>query len=155
MIKNYTKKYFLPILITLFFLDICSFAAFNYTLFHFVLCAYILIVFQTRSIFVLGSAWLLLGLESTLYFGIFGLDLIYAIPAYYAGILMQEVLYRKTLQPYILLIICLVIRHLIVSLVGTTLCNPLIYTLWAIFANIIVIWLMTFIQPIPSKMALK
>ncbi len=155
MIQSYTKKYFFPSLIALFFLDICSFAFFEHSLFHFVLCAYIIIVFQTRSTFVISSAWLLLALESTLYFGIFGANLVYIIPAYYAGILMQKVLYKKSLQPYILLIICLLARHLLVSFLVAPATNPLIYTLWAIFANIIVIWLMTFIQPIPSKMALK
>lgn len=155
MIPSYTKKYFFPSLIALFFLDICSFAFFKHSLFHFVLCAYIIIMFQTRTIFVISSTWLLLALESTLYFGIFGATLIYIIPAYYVGILMQKVLYKKSLQPYILLIICLLARHFLVSFLSAPVSNPLICTLWAIFANIIVIWLMTSIQQIPSKMALK
>src|SRR5207253_1895867 len=101
-------------------------------------CFYIINLFHEKRIGNLSIIALLLSLESCLHYGLFGIPLLYLIPATFIGMLAQKLLYTTRLQPYILLTACLLTQGWLIEPVFLHIPAINSYTNLKIIANIIV-----------------
>lgn len=89
---------------------------------------------------------LLISVQSFLYFGVFGLQLI-SMPCIIAlGMFCRNLLYPKTWYPHLLLTIALLVHYLVIDLLILGLRSPLSYTLCTICANVILVSLISLIS---------
>lgn len=145
-------RYFYPIIVILFLLDIACFALFEQQVFFLLICFYIMSLYQTTNIVRILITTLLICLESSLYFGCFGLQLMYILPATLIGLQTQHVFYASRSQPYLLLLGCLMVQYFFLEPVYLSQQAISSYTPIKIIANIIVLWCMTLINNSQGKL---
>lgn len=138
--KKLKNTYFYPTVFILFLFDIFSFSLCEKQIISLLLCAYIMNLYKESNLLRLCTIASLLCLESSLYFGHFGLQLLYLIPATFIGIQSQKFFYVSRIQPYLLLISCLLVQYFIIEPMQMD--NHIIstYTPVKIIANIIILW---------------
>lgn len=136
---NY-KPYILIIL--LFMLDIIFFNFFEKQLINSLLCWYCIQTTKPILITHLFMSALFLCLESSLYYGRFGLQLAYLIPLAGLGYSLQKTFYKKNVYPYIMLIFSLFCQRAIEQYI-LELTSSWHYTIYRIFVNIGVLWIIS------------
>ncbi len=136
--KNLNDAYFYLLIIVLFFIDICSLTFFEKPIIYTLLCLYAFAVFQSIGKRKLSTLVALLLLESFVFHGKFGLELLYLIPFAFMSMRARNMLYTLSIQPYILLICCLLCQTLIIEYYLLHFDISFSYTISKIIANIIV-----------------
>ena len=137
---------FYTLLCVFFFIDLAAFFLFEKPLIYSLLCFYILQLSRPMGIIRMVMACLLLSFPPLIQYDRFGLELLYLIPATFLGISMRKILYDSYWQYYLLLAACLLAQILIVEQVILHLGISITYTISTLFANLIVIWLMSYIK---------
>lgn len=140
--KALSPLLFFPLCVGLFFLDLGAFTLFEKPLLLSLLCFYILQLSRPiswpRILFACGLA----SLEFLLFYGRFGLNLLYLIPATFLGIKMSHTLYESRWQYYLLLGACILSQKLLLEPFILGISSSINYTLSTLFANLVVIWVM-------------
>ena len=136
----------------LFILDIVCFSLFEQQVILFLFCFYITTLYGRKNFLRLLVIGIGMGLESSLYFGSFGLQLVYLIPATIIGIHSQRYFYNSRLQPYLFLLGCLLIQYLLLEPMHWPSQAVSRYTPIKIIANIIVLWCMSLINNSQGKL---
>ena len=108
-------RYFYPIALILFLLDILCFSLCEQQILFLLLCFYIATLYHEISVAHITTAIVLISLESFLYFGSFSLQLLYLIPATIIAVHAQRYFYISHLQPYLLLLSCLLIQYFLLE----------------------------------------
>jgi hypothetical protein len=131
------------IFIFLFFIDVASAALFNDCIVQSVMVYYVALLFKKPYTNIIGPhpsviffAFFFLALESFLWYGRFGVTLIFLIPATVASIKLKRIVAFHDLVPYALIACCLAVNWFILSpfLLGSS--NNTWYTISKIIANI-------------------
>jgi len=91
----------------------------------------------------LGILLLLLCIEQFLIMGHFGLPLLYLLPATTMAFMLRRILYSHSFLPHLLIIYCLTVQLLVVEPHILHLFENKIYTIGKIFANILVMTLLS------------
>lgn len=138
--KALSPLVFFPLCIGLFFLDLGAFTLFERPLLLSLLCFYILQLSRPiswpRILFASGLA----SLEFLLFYGRFGLNLVYLIPATFLGIKMSHTLYDSRWQYYLLLATCILAQKIVLEPFILGISSSITYTLSTLFANLMMIW---------------
>lgn len=142
----FKETYFYPLALILFLLDVCCFSFMEKQLVYMLLCFFCIQLYAEKSTTRLSFLAILISLESLLYFGKFGVQLVYLIPLIYISREAQKSLYATALQPYILLISCIALQSFILEPYMLQIGPSPLYTLSKIIANIIVLWLISLID---------
>lgn len=126
----------------LFVIDIVAFNFLEKQLICALLCLYIVQITRPLKAGHVLLSTLLLFIESSLYYGRFGLQFIYLTPLLLIGLSMQKTFYKSKLYPYLLLIIALlcatVVEYFILGLSVS-----LSYTISQILVNIGMLWILS------------
>lgn len=136
--KNLNDAYFYLLIIVLFFIDICCLTFFEKPIIYTLLCIYAFAVFQSVGKRKLSTLVALLLLESFVFYGKFGLELLYLIPFTLMSRRARNTLYLLSIQPHIFLICCLLCQSLIIEQYLLHFDISFSYTILKIIANIIV-----------------
>lgn len=136
--KKISSLLFYIISIALFFLDVCAFSFFEQQLVYTLLCFFVATLLGKTSWVQRGFLAGLLCLQSFIYYGIFGLPLLYLIPITILVFKAQKTLYKSQIYHYILLALCLIAQAIIVEyyVLKMPLVGP--YTLTKILVNLVV-----------------
>lgn len=148
----YKERYFYLIILLLFIVDIFSFSLLEKQIVYGLLCFYCISLYKETSIFQLFAICLLIALESSFHYNIFGLQLVYILPITLIGFQSQKTFYGFSIQPYILLICCLLIECLVIEPFGLKIPTISAYTPVKIIANIIVLWCISLIDNSQGKL---
>lgn len=128
---------FLPVLVCLF--DTATFILFEQT------CTFALLgllcIESVKSISKerIATFALLISVQSFLYYGIFGAQLICIPVVLGLGLLCRELLYPKSWYPHLLICIALILQYLVIDGLILGLKSPLSYTFFTLCANVIVV----------------
>jgi hypothetical protein len=135
------KKWFLFCLLFIcFFFDIFFLSLLHKHLVYLVLSIYIAQVYAPQfALLPLIITALLIGLESCMVYGHFGLQFVYLLPATLIGLWAKNSFYAPRLQPYLLLVLCLFAHALFMDKIPGTLAL-FGYTKSQISVNLIVLW---------------
>lgn len=133
---------FYPLCIGFFFWDLGAFILFEKPLLFSVLCFYILQLARPISWPRIGTGCCLASLEFLIFYGRFGLNLLYLVPATFLGIKMSHTLYESRWQYYLLLATCILGQKLLLEPFILGISSSITYTLSTLFANLIVTWVM-------------
>lgn len=140
--KALSPLFFYPLCIAFFFLDLGAFILFEKPLLVSLLCFYILQLARPISWPRIIFGCTLASLEFLLFYGRFGLNLIYLIPATFLGIKMSHTLYESRWQYYLLLVACILTQKLLLEPLILGVSSTITYTLSTLFANLGVIGVM-------------
>lgn len=140
--KALSPFFFYPLCIGFFFLDLGAFTFFEKPLFLSLLCFYILQLARPISWPRIIFGCTLASLEFLLFYGRFGLNLLYLIPATFLGIKMSHMLYESRWQYYLLLATCILAQKLLLEPFILGISSTITYTLTTLFANLGMIWVM-------------
>ena len=126
------------IIFLLFCIDVWSFFFFEKQIFHLLLCFLIMHTYYSRSVSPTLTILSFLAIESFIMYGIFGLSLLYAIPATIFIFTFHTYLYITILYPVFASSTCLLLAILLIQgyLLGLPVSVP--YTISTIFANIMI-----------------
>jgi hypothetical protein len=141
--KSYPIPFFYAAAIACFFIDLCFFSCYEKPLIHSSLCLFIVALIRHSNALQIASALLTLSLLSFIYYGHFGLILLALIPLTFIGLWIRKELYPSWWYPYLLLVLTLLIQHLILERVILSLTISLFYTILTIFANMIVMFIVS------------
>ncbi len=136
--------FFYLITFILFFIDLAALSLFEKPLIYSLLCFYILSLSKPISILRILLTCLLLSINPLISYGRFGLELVYLIPATLLGIKMHHTLYNAVWQYYLLLMLCLLAQIVIIEYGMLHLTISVPYTISVLFANIGLIWIMSY-----------
>lgn len=142
----FRETYFYPLALLFFFMDIFCFSFMEKQLLYTVLCFFCIQLYKENSTPRLSFLALLISLESLLYFGKFGLQLLYLIPIVLLSFHAQKMLYARSIQPYFILVCCITLQCLFLEPFILQLEPSPLYTLSKIIANIIVLWFISLID---------
>lgn len=142
--KALSPLLFYTILIVLFIVDLAAFSIFEKPVIFSLLCFYILQLSRPMGLIRIFTACILLSLSPLIQYGRFGLELVYVIPATLLGIKMRHTLYDSRWQYYALLAACLLAQIGLVEYGILHLTVGIPYTISMVFANLILIWIMSF-----------
>jgi len=142
---------FYSMVFMLFFIDLASLSLFEKPYIYSLLSFYILQLAYPITFTRIITCCLLLSIAPLINYGRFGLELIYVIPATLIGIKMSQTLYDSVWQYYLLLIACLIAQIGLLEYFILHLNVSIPYTISTIFANLIVIWLMTILIKLETK----
>lgn len=142
----FKETYFYPIAALLFFVDIFFFSFIEKQLLYTVLCFFCVQLYKESSTNRLSFLALLISLESLLYFGKFGVQLLYLMPIILISFQAQKMLYVRSIQPYFILIGCITLQCLFLEPFMLQTGSSPLYTFSKIFANIIVLWFISLID---------
>lgn len=134
---------FFGIITLLFFVDLGGFSLFEKPFISTLLCFYILQLSRPMSWPRILYSLLLLSLNPLIYYGRFGLGLVYLIPATFLGIKMRHIFYDTVWQYYLLLGTCILAQIGLIEYGILGLPISASYTISTIVANMIVIWIMS------------
>ena len=139
------------IIVLLFIIDLAVFSYLEKPLIYSLLSFYIFQLAYPLGIVKIIVSCMLLSLESFIYYGRFGLDLLFILPATFIGIRLAHILYNSVWQFYLLLIVCLLAKITLIEwlILGQNV-NPS-YTISLVFANIGVVWIMSYSNYLKSK----
>lgn len=137
---------FYGIIFVLFFVDLACLSLFEKPYIYSLLSFYILQLALPISLIRIIICCLLLSIAPLINYGRFGLALIYVIPATLIGIKMRQTLYDSVWQYYVLLAACLLAQIILLEYFILHLPVSIPYTISTIFANLIVIWLISLIK---------
>lgn len=133
------EHFFYPKLLSFLILDSMCFSFFEQHTLSLLLCFVLLHLYQKKLNQAQASCILLcISLESFLFYGKFGIQLIYVVPIMILAIKAQKMFYASKLQPYLLLIGCLLLQNLIIEPKILKYQPGYLYTSSQIIANIIV-----------------
>jgi len=149
ILKHYL---FYPFCLLLFILDIFCFSFFEKQIFYSLLCFYIISLYQEMNVGKLMFIGLLISLESSLHYDIFGTQLLYLVPITIIAYQTQKTFYSNAIQPYLLLIACLLTQSFLVEPYLLHIPAPISYTNSKIIANIVVLWCMSLIVNSQGKL---
>lgn len=144
--KQCSPFLFYAIIFALFFVDLAIFSIFEKPIIYSLLCFYLLQLAKPIPIMRIILTCALFSLNSLIHYDRFGLALIYIIPATLLGIKMRHTLYDSYIQYYFLLAGCLLAQIILIELGILHLTVSIPYTISTIFANMILIWLMSYID---------
>jgi hypothetical protein len=133
--KAVMSMLFFPLAFGTFFVDICASAFSEKQVIYLALCLYISQLFSAPSWWRLSFLAIIIALESFFYYGTFGIDLIYLLPATLIGLHMRTALDAKTVNRFLLLAACIFIQNLVVNSYLLQASNPATYTVTKILAN--------------------
>ena len=142
----FKETYFYPVAVLLFFVDIFCFSFIEKQLFYTVLCFFCIQLYKESSVRRLSFLGLLISFESLLYFGKFGVQLIYLIPLILIGFQAQKMLNARSIQPYFILTCCITLQCVFLEPFILHTGHSTLYTFSKIIANIIVLWLISLID---------
>lgn len=140
--KALSPLLFYPLCFLFFFLDLGAFTLFERPLLLSLLCFYILQLSRPISWPRIVVACSLSSLEFLLFYGRFGLNLLYLIPATFLGIKMSRTLYDSNWHYYLLLALCILSQKIILEPFILGISSTISYTLSTLFANLVVLWVM-------------
>ncbi len=145
------KKWFLFLLIIFFFfMDLFLLSFFKQQLFFLILSAYIFQLYSKNlSLAALAVTALLIGLESFIVSGHFGLQFIYVLPATLIALQARKSFYAPRIQPYILFVLCMGAHALLLDRIAPLTAPAFLYTKSQITVNLLVLWCM--IRSLNSK----
>lgn len=138
--------------VTFFFADILMFSLFEKQILYLLLCFYILNICEKRSFITFMIFALLIALESSLYYGKFGIQLLYLVPVTFIAFKAKQTFWNWKFQPYIILVSCLLIQSYLIEPVLLGIPATFSYTNSKIIANIIVLWCMSLIFSSQGKL---
>jgi hypothetical protein len=141
--KPLSPLLFYTISCMLFIVDLGSFSIFERPLIYSLLCFYIFQLSQPLSFTRIAFSSLLLSLSPLIYYGRFGISLVYLIPATLLGIKMRHTLYDSLWHYYLLLALCIVAQIVVVERLILGLPISLSYTIYTLIVNIIILWVMS------------
>lgn len=142
----FKETYFYPMAILLFFVDIFCFSFMEKQLLYSVLCFFCIEIYRENSWTRFGFLGFLISLESLLYFGKFGVQFFYLTPIILIGLQAQKMFYARALQPYFILIGCIVLQCLFLEPFLLQTGSSALYTVSKIIANIIMLWFISLID---------
>lgn len=142
----FKEVYFYPLAILLFLLDVCCFSFMEKQLIYMLLCLFCVQLYSEKSVSRLSFLAVLISLESLLYFGKFGVQLLYLIPIFFISHEAKKNLHAVALQSYIILISCIALQSFILEPYMLQIGPSALYTFSKIIANIIVLWLISLID---------
>lgn len=140
--KALSPLLFYTLCIGFFLLDLGAFTLFEKPLLFSLLCFYILQLARPISWPRIFTACGLASLEFLLFYGRFGLNLVYLVPATFLGIKMSHTLYESRWQYYLLLAASILSQKLLLEPFILGISSSITYTLSTLFANLIVLWVM-------------
>lgn len=123
----------------LFVLDVCLFSFFEQPYLYSLPALYIILLFIPNALLPLMLTSFLSSVESHLYYGYFGIPLLYLLPITWFTLKTKQFLYVSSLYPSILLFCCFIIQYIGIEQLVLGLQSGLICTNTKIIANIIVI----------------
>lgn len=141
----FKETYFYPCALFLYCIDIFCFSFFEQQLFCVLLCFFCIHLYKEHSIYQLGFLAILFSLESLLYCGKFGVQLLAIIPFTFLGLHSKRIFHESPLQPYILLLSLMLIQSMILDPFVLKIGPSSSYTTYKIIANIIVLWFISLI----------
>jgi hypothetical protein len=127
------------IIICLFVFDICLFSFFEQPYLYSLSALYILLLFIPYTLLPLMLTSFLSSVETHLYYGYFGIPLLYLLPITWFTIKTKRFLYDSRLYPLMLLFCCFSIQYIVIERLILGLQPGLVCTSPKIIANIIVI----------------
>jgi hypothetical protein len=135
--------FFFGIACLLFLIDLGTFSFFEKPFIYSLLCFYILQLAKSMGISRVVFSCILLSLNPLIYYGRFGINLLYLLPATLLGIQMRHILYDSLWQYYALLIGCILAQIWLVEWWVLGLPISLSYTISTILVNLLIIWIMS------------
>lgn len=142
----FKEAYFYPMAIMLFMFDVFCFSFIEKQLLYTVLCFFCLQLYEEISITQLSLVSFLIALESLLYFGKFGIQLCYIFPIIFISSQAKTKLYARSFQPYVVLIVCLLLQCLFLEPYMLQIRSSILYTFSRIIANIILLFFLSLID---------
>lgn len=148
------QHYLFYIFSLLFFVvDIFCYSFFEKQIFYFLLCFFILYIYEEeKQLDKLIIVCLLISLESSLNYGQFGSQLLCLIPISLIAYFAQKLLYATSIQPYLTLISCIFAQSFLIEPLFLMISSPISYTNSKIIANIIVLLCMSLIVSSQGKL---
>lgn len=140
--KALSPLFFYPLCIGFCLLDLGAFILFEKPLLLSLICFYILQLARPISWLRIFTACGLASLEFLLFYGRFGLNLLYLVPATFLGIKMSHTLYESRWQYYLLLATCIISQKALLEPFILGISSSITYTLSTLFVNLVVIWVM-------------
>jgi hypothetical protein len=138
--KAISPLLFYPLCLGFFFLDLGAFILFEKPLLLSLLCFYILQLGRPISWPRIIFGCTLASLEFLLFYGRFGLNLVYLVPATFVGIKMNHNLYDSRWQYYLLLAVCILLQKGALEPFILGIQSSIPYTLSTLFANLVMMW---------------
>lgn len=135
------RFYILAIL--LFIIDVSAFSFLEKQVLYGLLCLFCLQIIQPPAPGRLAFLAALLSLESFLYYGRFGIQLVFLIPLAVLGYILQELFYKKGLLAPVLLLIALLVQSIGIEYGVLGLTPSLGYTFSKIFVTLSVLWIIS------------
>ena len=135
-----------------FFLDILMFSLFEKQIFYLLLCFYIFNMWEQRNVFIFIFFAFLIALESSLYYGQFGVQLLYLLPITLLAFKAKQTFWNWNFQPYLILMACLLIQSYLIEPFLLGIPATFSYTNSKIIANIIVLWCISLIFSSQGKL---
>jgi hypothetical protein len=134
---------FYVFVLLLFFVDVSIFFSTAHIWSYTLLGLYSLSLFNKINVTRLSIIALLLSLESFLFFGKFGLELIYLIPISIVVIQLRRFVYGNCIYPYLILALFILLQTFAIEYFLLGIKPAIGYTNMKIIANIIVTWLIS------------
>ena len=131
------------LLLVLFFADLFLLSLFQKQTVYLLVCLYVCQLYSHSPAYApLALTALLVGLESFVLYGQFGLQLVYLLPATIIALQAKKSFYAPKLQPYLLLVLCIGAHALLLDNITPAFTPIAWYTKSQIPANLLVLWCM-------------
>ncbi len=135
----------LLLLLVLFFADLFLLSLFQKQSLYLLVCLYVCQLYAPSLIYApITFTALLIGLESFVLYGQFGLQLVYLLPATIIALQAKRSFYAPRLQPYLLLMLCMGAHTLLLDKIPLGSVPFLGFTKSQIIANLGVLWYMIY-----------
>jgi hypothetical protein len=122
-------------------MDLFLLSFFKKQIFFLLLSMYIFQLYShTPSLTALTITALLIGLESFVVHGHFGIQFIYLLPATLIALYAQQSFYAPRVHPYLLLLLCMGAHALLLDRVTPLTAPAFLYTKSQIVVNLVVLW---------------
>lgn len=138
IIYSFQSIFFYFFILLLFLFDLCLFGFFNKPVSLLLLCYFLIKLPKGISFLKISISLLLLGSQSLLSFGLFGVNFIYLIPISILGTKLNHWFYKSIVCTFCLFIFAF-LAHLSILILLFNLNLGLFYTGALFFANIVVI----------------
>ena len=144
--KQHAWIIFYLVVSLLFFADLCLFALLERPFLHCTLSFFILLLFGPCSWIRIITVLLALCLEPFIYYGKFGITLLYLLPLTIGGHIMAKTLYPAWWYPYGLLAGALLIHTVAIEFILLHFPIGVFYTISLICANILIMFILSLKQ---------
>jgi hypothetical protein len=146
MIMLYRNYLFYFLAVMLFIADIFIYSFFEKQMIYLTLCFYFLTLCSAKEkFFKLLFLGILLSIQSSLYHGIFGIQLLYLIPLSLCAISTEKLLYSPRMHAYFFLFAALLIQSFYIEIFLLSIPLAPYYTNLKIIANMIMMLIMSLI----------